>query len=92
MSLKQKARVVDIVKYEDPRSFLVVAQPVVHELKHVRPWVSSPRDLRAICNVPKALLKAGGVARMHPENPRFQQSLADSVRVFDGELRLASQR
>lgn len=61
----------------------------MYKLKYIGPWVLPPRDLNAVRNVPKALLKAGRVACVYPEYPRVWRSVAGSVRVFDGELRLA---
>jgi hypothetical protein len=72
LSLEKVASVIHIIKYEDPVSLPVVVQPVVHKLEYVGLWILPPGDLDAVCYIPKALLKAGRVARVDPENPRFR--------------------
>jgi hypothetical protein len=61
----------------------------MHELEYVGLGIVPARNLDLICNFPITLLEARYVARVDPENPRIWRSLFDSVRVFDGKLRLS---
>jgi hypothetical protein len=91
-ALEKVGSVIHIIKYEDPISLPVVAQPVVHKLEYVGLWILPPGDLDAVCYLSKALLKASCVACVDPENPRFWRSVSGFIRVGNGELRLASQQ
>jgi hypothetical protein len=46
---------------------IAAERPVVHRLKYVCLEVLPTRYLDASCNVPEAQFKAGGVARMDPD-------------------------
>jgi hypothetical protein len=87
VGVEKEASVVDVVENENPLSTLAFMQPVMYELKDVCFGILPSKDLNNICNVPKALLKSGGIARMDLEYPRFRRSLLDSVGIFNGELR-----
>jgi len=82
--------IIDIVEDEKPLSLLFVAQPAIHELKDIGLGILPTRDLDLVCNLPIALLETDCVARVDPENPCLRRSVSDSVRVFDGKLRLPS--
>jgi hypothetical protein len=82
--------IIDIVEDEKPLSLLFVAQPAMSELKDIGLGILPTRDLDLVCNLPIALLETGCVARVDPENPRLRRSVSNSVRVFDGKLRLPS--
>jgi hypothetical protein len=92
LSFDEEASIIYIVKYKNPLSLRIVAQPVVHKLEYIGLWILPPGDLDTVCNISKALLKPGRIACVDPENPRLRRQVSGSVRVFDGELRLASQR
>ena len=89
VGVEKEASIVDIVKDENPVPMLTIAQPVAHELEYIRLGIPSPKDFKCLRNIPIALLKPSRVARVDPENPRLGRLLSDSVRVFDGKLRLS---
>lgn len=62
----------------------------MHQLEYISFWILPSKDLDAVGNVSDTLLKAGGVARMYPEDPCLGRPFSDAVRIFDGELRFAS--
>jgi hypothetical protein len=92
LSVYEEASIIHIVKYKNPLSLPIIAQPVVYKLEYISFWIVPPKDLDRVCNISKALLKSSRVACVEPENPRFRRLVLGLVRVFDGELRLASQQ
>jgi hypothetical protein len=64
----------------------------MYDLEYVGLWGLPPGDLDMVCYFPVALLEPCRIARVDPENPCFGRSLLGPVRIFDGELRLASQQ
>jgi len=83
--LEKEAGIIDIAKNEDPLSVPFIAQPVFYELEYVDLWILPPGDLDAVYNVPKALLKAGHVARVTKisSNPNcIYQSFVLSKPIF----------
>ena len=60
---------INIVEDKEPLSILFVAQPVVNKLKDVGFQVLPTRNLRAVSDLPIALLEASRVTRVDPENP-----------------------
>jgi hypothetical protein len=88
-SFNKEMSIVGIIEDDKPLSLLLVAQPVVNELKYIRLRVVPARDLNPVRNFPKTLLEPGRVARVYPENPRLWRSVSHSVGVFDGKLRLS---
>lgn len=89
-SLDKESGVVNIVQNKDPLPFIFVLQPVVNELRNIGGGIPPTGDLDFVCNFPIALFKPGSVARVDPENPCFGGLISDSIRVFDGKLRLSS--
>ena len=69
MSYEEEASVINIVEDKDPLPLLLITQPVVDKLKYIRPQIAPAGNFEVVCDIPVALLKAGGVARMYPENP-----------------------
>jgi hypothetical protein len=61
--------IIGVVEDEKPLSVPLISQPVVNELKYVRLRVPPARDLDVICDVAKALLETGSIARVYPEKP-----------------------
>jgi hypothetical protein len=90
VGVEKETSIVDIVEDKNPLSLLTIVQPVVHELEYVGLGIPPPKDLNLVCNIPIALLKAGRVARVDPENPCFGRLFSGSVGVFDGKLRLSA--
>jgi hypothetical protein len=86
LSFDKEASIIRIIKYKNPLPFPIITQPVVHQLEYIGLWILPSRDLDAICNISKALLKPGGIACVDPENPRFRRAVSSLVRVLDSKL------
>jgi hypothetical protein len=85
LNLDKEASIINIIQYENPLSLPIAAQPVVHQLECIGLWILPSRDLDAICNILKALLKSGSIACVDPEHPCLWQAVSSSIGEFDGE-------
>jgi hypothetical protein len=65
-SLEKNGSVVSVIKHQQPPPVLLIAQPVVHQLKHVRLRVLAPADLDQLCYLLEALLQPRRVAGVRP--------------------------
>jgi hypothetical protein len=72
LSLDEEASIIHIIKYKNPLSLPIVAQPVVYKLEYIGLQILPPGELNAVCNISKALLESGGIACVDPENPHFR--------------------
>jgi hypothetical protein len=89
LSLDEEASIINVIQYKNPLSLPIAAQPVVHQLEYIGLWILSSRDLDAICNISKALLKPGSIACVDSEHLCFRRAVSSSIGIFDSELRLA---
>ena len=92
LSLDKEASIINIIQYKNPLSLLIAVQPVVYQLEYIGLWILPSRDLDAICDILKALLKPGGIACMDLEHLCLRQAFLSLIGVFDSELRLALQQ
>jgi hypothetical protein len=84
--------IINVIENKDPLSLSLIMEPVINEFKYIGLGILPAGDLDSVCNFPITLLETGCVARVDPENPRLGRSISDSVRVFDGKLRLSSKK
>ena len=91
-TIEKESSIVQIIEDQDPLSLIFIAQPVIDQPEDVCLGVISVRDLNLVCHVPKTLLEACCVARVDPENPRLRRLFSNPVGIFDGKLRLSSQK
>jgi hypothetical protein len=89
-SFMKETNIIDIIENKKPLSLLFIAQPVMNKLKDIALRVFPTRDLELFSNLLIALLETRCVARVDPQNPRLRRSVPNSIRVFDGKLRLPS--
>jgi len=81
--------IVGVVDDEEPRSVLLVAEPVVDQLEHIGLWILPAASLDVVGYLPVALLEPRRVAGVRPEDPRRRRSFGGAIAVLDGQLRLA---
>jgi hypothetical protein len=89
-SRRKNSSIVGVVEHQQPPSVLRVAQPVVHQLEHIRLRVPPAAHLDLVGDFPEALLQSRRVADMRPEHPRVRRQLGSAVAVLDGQLRFSA--
>ena len=89
-SRREHASVVRIVHHQQPPPVLSLAQPVVHQLEHVRLRLLAPAHLDQFSDLAEALLQPRRVARVRPQYPRLRRAFGGAIAVLDSQLRLAA--